>query len=60
MGKYAEQTKLAAAEDYCSGHLSQRAVAKRHNVDVSSLRKWIAVYKAHGAAGLRAKREALL
>ncbi len=32
----------AAAKDYCSGHLSLRAVAKRHAVDVSSLRQWLA------------------
>jgi transposase len=57
MGKYKEQTKLAAARDYCSGHLSLRAVAKRHGVDVSSLRQWVAAYKVHGASGLRAKRK---
>lgn len=55
MGKYKEQTKLAAAKDYCCGHLSLRAVAKLHDVDVSSLRQWVAAYKAHGASGLRAK-----
>jgi transposase len=57
MGKYEEQTKLAAAHDYCSGHLSLKAVAKRHSVDVSSLRQWVAAYKVHGASGLRAKRK---
>ncbi|WP_415749331.1 IS3 family transposase [Caballeronia sp. J97] len=57
MGKYNEQTKLAAAKDYCEGHLSLRAVAKRHAVDFSSLRQWVAAYKAHGASGLRPKRK---
>lgn len=55
MGKYKEQTKLAAAKDYCSGHLSLRAVAKLHAVDVASLRQWVAAYKAHGESGLRPK-----
>ncbi|BBU33336.1 transposase (plasmid) [Burkholderia sp. THE68] len=57
MGKYNEQTKLAAAKDYCEGHLSLRTVAKRHAVDFSSLRQWVAAYKAHGASGLRPKRK---
>jgi transposase len=57
MGKYDEQTTLNAAEDYCEGHLSPRAVAKRHTVDFSSLSQRVAACKAYGASGLRAKRK---
>jgi transposase len=57
MRKYTEQTKLSAVEDYCSGSAGYREVAHRHEVDVSSLRKWIVAYQALGAAGLKPKRK---
>ncbi|MCP3728369.1 transposase, partial [Paraburkholderia sp. CNPSo 3272] len=46
MGKYTEQAKLAAVRDYCSGEAGLKTIAQRHNVDVSSLRQWIAGYRA--------------
>lgn len=57
MEKYAEQAKLSAVRDYCSGSAGYREVALRHGVDVSSLRKWIAAYQALGATGLKRKRK---
>src|SRR5260363_75083 len=33
MGKYTEQTKLTATEDYCGGHSSLKTVARRHSVE---------------------------
>ncbi len=59
MKKYSEQTKLDAVEAYRSGHLGVRATAKQMNVSVSSLRKWVAGYQAHGVAGVQAKRRGL-
>jgi transposase-like protein len=56
MGKYTDQTKLAAVKDYCSGESGLKSVASRHGVDVSSLRQWIAGYRAHGEAGVHAKK----
>ncbi|MGF6401600.1 transposase [Pseudomonas frederiksbergensis] len=56
MGKYTEQTKLTAVQDYCSGNGGLRDVAHRHGVDFSSLRQWVAAYQVHGAAGLKEKR----
>ncbi|WP_455430270.1 helix-turn-helix domain-containing protein [Paraburkholderia rhynchosiae] len=44
-----------ATKDYCAGHAGLKRVAARHNVDVSSLRKWIAAYRAHGEEGLRTR-----
>jgi transposase len=51
--KYSEKTKLSATKDYCSGHDGLKRVAERHRVDVSSLRRWIAAYQAHGEEGLQ-------
>jgi transposase len=56
MGKYSEQTKLAAARDYCRGHLGLKQVARRHRVNVASLRLWAAAYRVHGAAGVQTKQ----
>lgn len=56
MRKYSEQQKLDAVEAYRSGDLGLRATAALHNVDVASLRKWIAAYEAIGIAGIQRKR----
>lgn len=58
MGKYSEETKLAVVKDYCSGTAGLKVVARRHDVDVTSLRKWVAGYRSHGAAGVREKARA--
>jgi len=55
MGKYSDRAKVAAAEDYCRGDLGLRQVARRHGVNVASLRLWAAAYRIHGAAGVRTK-----
>jgi transposase len=56
MGKYSDQTKVAAAADYCRGHLGLKQVARRHGVNVASLRLWAAAYRVHGEAGVHTKR----
>jgi transposase len=55
MGKYSDQTRIAAARDYCKGNLGYREVARRHGVDPASLRIWAAAYRIHGAAGVRSR-----
>jgi len=55
VGKYSDQKKIAAAADYCGGHLGLRATARRHGVNVASLRLWAAAYRVHGAVGVRSK-----
>jgi len=57
MGKYSDQTKIAAAKDYCRGNQGYREVAQRHRVDVASLRIWAAAYRVHGAKGVRSKKK---
>jgi transposase len=56
MGKYSDQTKVAAAADYCTGHLGLQQVARRHGVNVASLRPWVAAYRVHGKAGVQTKQ----
>ncbi len=56
MGKYAFKKKLGAVQNYCSGNLGLKAVAKEHDVNVSSLRQWISAYRANGIEGLKEKR----
>jgi|SRR5690349_4137137 transposase len=55
MGRYSEQKKLAAAQEYCRGRLGLREVARRHDVNVASLRLWAAAYRVHGARGVQRK-----
>lgn len=59
MKKYSEQVKLAAIQAYRSGELGWKATAKIHNVEPSSLRKWVAAYAVHGVDGVREKRREL-
>jgi len=54
--RYSEKTRLSATKDYCSGHDGLKRVAERHQVDISSLRKWISAYRANGIDGLRPKQ----
>jgi transposase len=56
MGKYSDQTKLAAAKDYWRGHGGLVAVARRHGVNVASLRQWAAAYRIHGVAGIETRQ----
>ena len=56
--KYSEQLKLVVVQDYCSGNGSLKAVAKRHDVDISAMRSWIAAYKNHGVEGIKRKKRA--
>lgn len=59
MKKYSEQAKLAAVQAYCSGQLGWKATAKDHDVEASSLRKWVAAYQVNGVDGVREKRRKL-
>lgn len=55
MKKYSEEVKLAAVQTYRTGQLGWKAAAKVHNVEPSSLRKWVAAYEVHGIDGIRRK-----
>ncbi|OVZ90741.1 hypothetical protein CBW58_15120 [Yersinia frederiksenii] len=52
MSKYSLSFKLKVVQHYLSGPEGQRATAKRFGIDHSAVRKWSAVWKLHGVAGL--------
>jgi transposase len=54
--KYSEQQKLDSVQTYRRGDRGLTATAALHNVDVASLRKWVAAYEALGIAGIQRKR----
>lgn len=51
--KYSEETKLDAVQAYCNGQGGLKAIAAEYNVEVTSLSRWIADYRAHGECGIR-------
>ena len=57
MKKYSEQVKLSAVEAYRIGKLGWKRTAALHEVEPSSLRKWVAAFDVHGVDGLRDKRK---
>jgi len=57
--KYSEEAKLAAVHAYCCGQLGWKATPKVHDVEASSLRKWVAAYRVNGVDGVREKRRKL-
>lgn len=56
MDKYSKQFKLTAITTFLEGSKGFRHVAARFEMDVSLLRRWVAVYRLHGEAGLRRRR----
>jgi len=55
MAKYSEQFRQQLVDEFLAGGTGTKAVAARHGVDDSMLRRWIASYREHGSAGLRKK-----
>lgn len=55
MGKYSTQFKITVVKDYLSGIEGFRKVARRHGIDFSLLRRWVATYQSLGAAGFSSR-----
>jgi transposase len=55
MSKYDEQFKLLVIKDYLAGADGVGAVARRHGVDESAARRWVAAYRQHGELGIEKK-----
>jgi transposase len=55
MAKYTEQFKLSVVKDFEARATGSRDIARRHGIDESTVRKWVAVYRVHGEAGIRKK-----
>lgn len=50
--KYTQQIKRSALQAYLDGQGGMTCIAQTHNVNVASLRKWIADYRHHGFAAI--------
>lgn len=55
MSKYSEQFKLAIVQQYLSGTLGSKQIGHENNLPYSMVRKWVALYRAHGTDGLAKK-----
>lgn len=55
MSRHSTAFKHSVVEFYRSGERSFGQVASQFGIDFSTVRKWVAIYEAHGAAGLAKK-----
>jgi len=55
MSKYSTSFKQSVVDFYGGGERSVQQVSAHFGVDHSTVRKWVALYAAHGADGLAAK-----
>ncbi len=55
MAKYAERFRLQVVQEYLGGEASTRTLAARYGVGRTVIRRWVASYREHGAAGLSRK-----
>ncbi len=53
MAKYSYKLKLQVAQDYLKGLGGYRIIATRHGVTIRDVALWAALYKVHGAEGLK-------
>lgn len=55
MNTYDARFKLLVAKEACATSTSVKAVARRHNLDFSTVRRWVATYRQHGWRGFHRK-----
>jgi transposase len=55
MTKYDEQFKASVVRQYLEGVEGFKALAKRHSLDYGMVRRWVALFRAHGVDGLTKK-----
>ncbi|ESX11477.1 IS3 family transposase [Mesorhizobium sp. M0179] len=55
MSKYSESFKRSVVDIYLGEDEGYASAASMHGVDAATVRKWVALYQAHGDAGLSAK-----
>lgn len=56
MAKYDESQKLEVVQEYLSGSMGAKSLAKKHGIGRTRIVRWVAGYRQHGIEGLRAKR----
>jgi len=52
MAKYSTQFKLTVVQQCLLGEVGVKAIARKHGLDHSTVRRWSDLYAAHGQAGL--------
>lgn len=55
MTKYDESQKLEVVQEYLSGAIGSKSLAKKYGIGRTLVARWIAAYRHHGIDGLRAK-----
>ena len=55
MTKYSEELRRQVVQEHLAEGLGSIRLAKRHGIDRSAIRRWIAAYRVHGDNGLRRK-----
>ena len=55
MVKYSLEFKLEVVNYYLSGHGGQKARGKHFGIYYTMVRKWVSIFKHHGAQALRPK-----
>ncbi|TIQ51571.1 MAG: transposase, partial [Mesorhizobium sp.] len=55
MSRHSGRFKRSVVDSYLSGDESYASAASKRGVDAATVRKWVALYQAHGDAGLSGK-----
>lgn len=55
MFKYSDKLKRKVVLDYFNGTMGFRRLAAHHDVNIQSIKRWVAAYRQHGMKGLRRK-----
>nr|WP_149137570.1 IS3 family transposase [Cupriavidus campinensis] len=55
MYRYSEQFRLTVIQSYLDGQAGYGEIAKRHEIDSGTVRRWVAGYRLHGAASIKRK-----
>lgn len=55
MTRHSENFKLAVVQQYATGRGGYKAVARAHGLDHATVRRWVALHREHGLAGLQKK-----
>ena len=55
MSKYSESFKRSVVDSYLREDESYASAASTHGVDAATVRRWVALYQAHGDAGVSGK-----
>ena len=57
MAKYSFEFKMSMVREYLSGEGGYKTLGKKHSIDESIIRKWVANYRQYGEEGLMRSRQ---